>query len=334
MKESYKQTKNNRFLLYFILLLAVPVIWGYGFLVTTDAIKSGCGSFTIVGLRFFLAGCVLICIRLFLKKSKLYQKVSMRDVSAGVVVGVVNFMGFYLQTVGLHYTDEAKSALVTTAYVVLVPIALCLMQKKFRWRSVLYALIFFVGMFVMTDLDGAEERFNFGDGVTFIAMLFFALQIILVDKARVNAVNFTAFQMLTMGGIGLIGALLFERTTFSSIRIEDAVFPILYLGLLSSCYAYIVQAFVQDKISPSLTAIVFSMESLMSVLFSVAFHRKEPTTALFVGCAIMVGAMFLSTLTDQTQTKKRPLDKEEEALKEGFFASVLTAFDLKRKDKQ
>ena len=129
---------------------------------------------------------------------------------------------------------------------------------------------------------------------------FFAVQIILVDKFAdgINVFNFNAVQMLTMGLLGLCGALAFERQSFASVEWSVCLPAVLYLGALSSAYAYLVQTFAQSRISPSLTAILLSLESLAGVLFSLMLGKVGWTIPLAAGCAIMIAASVSAALAD------------------------------------
>jgi drug/metabolite transporter (DMT)-like permease len=138
-----------------------------------------------------------------------------------------------------------------------------------------------------------------------IGACFFAAQIILVDKysERVNVFNFTAIQMLAMGVLGLIGAVAMERQTFSSVDWGACLPAVLYLGVLSSAFAYMMQAWAQSHVSPSLAAVLLGLESLASVLFSLAFGRVGWSLHLGFGCAIMAAASISAALSDSKEEK-------------------------------
>ena len=246
------------------LLLSVTLIWGYGIIATDDVLVGNMGVFTLLAGRFLLAAALLFGLRLCLRKTKRYARITKREAKAGILVGVVNFCGFLFQSWGLLYTDTAKSGMLTGAYVIFVPVVYCFLRKKFQWRALLNALVFLLGMFFLFDLKSAGGNFNRGDALTLACAGFFAVQIILVDKFAddINVFNFSALQMLTMGLCGLVGAVIAERNTFAAVDWSVCLPAVLYLGALSSAYAYIVQTYAQSRISPSLAAILLSLESL------------------------------------------------------------------------
>ncbi|MFR1983419.1 MAG: hypothetical protein ACLS4Z_06550 [Christensenellaceae bacterium] len=80
---------------------------------------------------------------------------------------------------------------------------------------------------------------------------------------------------------------------------------VLYLGALSSAYAYIVQTYAQSRISPSLAAILLSLESLAGVLFSLTAGKVGWSLSLALGCAIMVAASVSAAMG--TRRSRAPL---------------------------
>lgn len=302
MKERTPREKREFPKIVYILLLAtVPVIWGFGFVVTDDALASGAGTCGILAVRFLFAAALLSLFRISLPEtSENKAKFTRRDWLWGAIVGAVNFFGFFLQTCGLQYTDPARGGMLTGTYVVLVPIVCLVLYKKFNFRSVANAVVFFIGMLFLVNPNGASGSF-YGDALCLACSVFFCAQILLTDRfcGKLNLVNFNVSQMLVMGVLGLVGALLFERGDFSQISFEKAALPLLYLGLFSSAYAYVAQTYAQRKLSAGLTAILLSMESVMSVVFSLACGRTKFTWTLAVGCAVMAAASVSASVFDE-----------------------------------
>lgn len=306
----FKNTGRGRKALCFALLLSVTFIWGYGIIVTDDALTGSMGVFTILAGRFLLAAVILLLLRACLFKTKQYARFAKKEIAAGALVGTLNFLGFFFQSVGLLYTDTAKSGMLTGGYVIVVPVVYCVLRKKFQWKPLLNAVVFLAGMFFLFDLKNAGGSFNRGDAFTMLGAGFFAVQIILVNKFAYgcNVFNFNAVQMLTMGLLGLAGALAFERQSFASVEWNVCLPAVLYLGALSSAYAYLVQTFALSHISPSLTAILLSLESLAGVMFSLMLGKAGWTPSLAVGCAVMLAASVSASLADNREQKGKPSD--------------------------
>lgn len=305
--EKEKKKRELPHFVYVLLLLSVAVVWGYGFVATDNALESGIGPFGLQAARFLLAAVLIIIFRSLLPQTKVKKEpFTRKELFWGVICGAANFFGFFFQTLALRYTDTARSGMLTATYVILVPLASCLIYKKFSLSSILNALVFFIGIIFLLDLKG----FGAGESLTILSSVFFAAQILLIDFfcSKLNLINFNILQMLAMGALGLIGAVIFEWNTFSSIEWSKVIFPVLFLGAFNSAYAYVVQTFAQRKVSSALTAILLSLESIFSVLFSLAFGKTQFSVFLAIGCLIMAAASVSASVCDV----KPQLIKEED----------------------
>lgn len=290
------------------LLLIVTLVWGYGLIVSDDALTGGMGVFTMLAGRFLSAAVVLFFVRACLFGRKCYARFTAKEAGVGMLIGATNFLGFLFQSAGLLYTDTARSGMLTGGYVIFVPLVCCVLKRKFRLKPVINALIFLVGMAFLFDVRSVGSSFNPGDALTLLSAVFFAAQILLVDKfaGGVNIFNFNVAQMLTMGLLGLAGALAFELPSLSAVDWKICLPAVLYLGVFSSAFAYLVQAFAQSRLSPSLTAILLSLESLAGVLFSLMVGNAAWAPSLAIGCVVMLAAC-ISAATDDSEEQKDPL---------------------------
>ena len=130
--KALKNTGKGMKMLCLALLLSVTFIWGYGIIVTDDALTGSMGVFTMLAGRFLLAAFLLFVLRACLFKTKQYARFTKKEIAAGALVGTLNFLGFFFQSVGLLYTDTAKSGMLTGGYVIVVPVVYCILRKKFQ----------------------------------------------------------------------------------------------------------------------------------------------------------------------------------------------------------
>lgn len=309
-----QQREDKKFskIVYILLLLLVAVAWGYGFIATDDALAGGVGPFTSLAARFSIAAAVVFCIQACTQKRKEKREtIGRKELVFGLICGVVNFLGFFFQTLGLKYTDPGRTGMITATYVILVPIISSVLYKKFSWLAILNAIVFFCGLLLLMDFH-TIGGFRSGDLLTILAACFFAVQILLVERfcAQFNLLNFNMIQMAAMGVLGILGAVITEWNTFSHIDFSKVIFPLLFLGVFNSACAYLIQTLAQRHVSSSLTAILLSMESVVSVIFSLAMGRTEYSTLLIIGSIIMVAASISASLTDVQAPTKNSLDEQ------------------------
>lgn len=98
-------------------LIAITAVWGSTFLLVHWAMEHA-GPWFFVGIRFLIAG--LISVVIF---RGVLHGIRWRDIGAGVAIGVMIYLGYGLQTLGLQSIDSSTSAFITAMYVPLVPLA-------------------------------------------------------------------------------------------------------------------------------------------------------------------------------------------------------------------
>ena len=98
-------------------LLGITAVWGSTFLLVHWAMEHS-GPWFFVGIRFLVAG--LISVAIFWRS---LRGMRWRDIGAGGAIGVMIYLGYGLQTLGLQTIDSSTSAFITAMYVPLVPLA-------------------------------------------------------------------------------------------------------------------------------------------------------------------------------------------------------------------
>ena len=167
------------------LLLLVAMIWGSGFPATKIILDSGIQPFEFLAIRFFITAIVMFII-MRIKKIK----VENNERNLGIVAGVVLFSAFAFQTVGLVYTTASKNAFITGANVIFVPyIAWVFTKEKPKWIYILSSIICFIGIGFLSFEKNLT--INFGDFLTFICSICFALQIVVIGSRIKNKNPFT-----------------------------------------------------------------------------------------------------------------------------------------------
>ncbi len=182
-------------------LVAITMFWGGTFPIIHYALTI-CGPFFFVGCRFILAALLLgFCFR------KALREAAPHDVFAGCVIGVVAFLGYFLQTYGLQTISSSRSAFLTALYVPLVPIMQWLFLRRpptfMNWIGVLCA---FAGLLLMAGPGNAGGSFGKGEAATLCGAVVFAGEIIAIGffAGRVQLQCVTFVQLLTAGVLSLL----------------------------------------------------------------------------------------------------------------------------------
>ena len=114
---------------YFMLLISVVIIWGATFPIMKLSLYYITPTM-LLSFRFLLSAAFMLPI--ILKNKMIVEK---KNVVLGITGGVILFIAYYAQTVGLEYTTSSQSGLITGMYVVLLPI-ISLLYLKIKLNKV------------------------------------------------------------------------------------------------------------------------------------------------------------------------------------------------------
>ena len=118
---------------------------------------------------------------------------------------------------------------------------------------------------LLTELDNVIVRL--GDSIALFNALFWSFHIVFISRL-LRLFNFpitiAASQCLIGSILTFIPATIFEDVTFSNILLEYK--EILYVGILSSGFAFLLQIFGQQNLSPAPVAIIFSLEGAIAAI--------------------------------------------------------------------
>ena len=281
-------------------LLVTAILWGGGFVGVKDALET-IEPLHLNAIRFSLAGIILSLI--FLKRIK---KVSRQDLKAGLIVGILLFAGFVAQTVGMKYTSPGKNAFLTGLNVVMVPFFYWALIKKFPgWQTIVAALLSFVGIGFLTLQNGSIVM-NFGDLMTILCAVFFAIQIIAIGHYAKNmdTMVLATLQMLVAAVLSVISAVLFEPSMPLSNINRGNIYSIGYLVVFSTMIAFLIQNTAQKYTLSTHAAIILCMESVFGSIFSVIFLKEIFSPSMIIGCAVIFVAIILSEVKIEFKNKK------------------------------
>jgi drug/metabolite transporter (DMT)-like permease len=281
------------------ILLLTAALWGVGF----TAQRSGMdylSPFTFNSFRFFLGGISLIPLLLWLPSSALPESTAhardkpWKELRAGVVCGLVLFLGAAFQQIGIVSTEAGKAGFISGLYVIGVPVIGLLWNQRPGRMIWIGAGLAVVGMYKLSVRDGFTIAR--GDLLVLISALFWAVhvQIIGYYSMRFQAIRLAFIQFMVCAILNFVVALAMESFTWNDIL--AAWKPILYSGIASIGIAHTLQIIAQRHSPPSHAAILMSMEAVFAVLAGWLFLGEVLDASSMTGCAFMFTGMILSQL--------------------------------------
>ena len=252
---------------YLFLFVLTTVVWGIGFLVVKNLTNRETPVYFILTGRFVL-GCATLCLVRKLAKS---PKLSAKEALRGAICGTLLFCAFATQTWGTTMTTPAKNGMLTGTYVLFVPLFLTALERKIRLRPFVDAAICAVGLFVFFEVYRDTTSFNMGALFSLISGVFFAIHFLATEKlaSRFDPINSAASQLATVAVWAILFSAAFERDKidFAAIATSRSVAEFLYLGVISTGFAYWSQVLAQSKLESTVISVVACLESIFAVVF-------------------------------------------------------------------
>lgn len=279
-------------------LFSAALIWGSSFFIVKNTVDIFPTNF-LLAIRFTI-GCLLLCV-LFPKKLTQLNRTCLWQ---GIVLGLLIFTAYCIQTIGLTDTTPGKNAFLTAAYCILVPFLYWITDKR---RPDLYnfsaAFLCLAGI-GLVSFDGSFSM-RFGDAMTLISALFFAAHIVAGARfgGKSDPILLTILQFGTAAVCSWV--LGFTTETFPKEIPLNAALGLLYLAVFATTIALLLQNIGLKYADPTSGAILLSLESVFGVLFSMLFYQERLTLRLGAGFLLIFIAVILSETELSFLRKKR-----------------------------
>ena len=278
--------------------LLCTFIWGTTF-IAQDTGMDNIGPFTFNAVRFFVGFLAIVPLAFLfeVKKFKSEFKLDFKTFAVlSFLIGLSLFLGSALQQVALLYTDVANAAFFTIFYVPMVPIIIFLFRKKTIhwsvWPSVVLCLI---GGYLLTNFHDATVRL--GDTLVVLGALFWSTHIIftgiIVTKYNLP-LTLGAIQTLLVAIFSFMIGFIYEEFIIENILNE--IDSILYAGILSGGFAFVLQIYAQKNITPAPAAIIFSLEGVFATIAAWFLLNQILGVNNLLGCFFILCGVLLSQL--------------------------------------
>jgi drug/metabolite transporter (DMT)-like permease len=283
--------KKYRLLLADIGLVYAAAVWGSTFVLVKRTLAD-VHPLMLVAWRFLSAAALLkLLLSLRLRPCRLSS-------GRGTLLGIVLWLIYVPQTLGLQFISASNSAFITGLFIVFVPF----FGKVFfninpRRKELLAVLIGVAGLFVLT---GGLRGLNAGDGLTLLGSICYALHVLLTDrymKAGEDPYELCVQQFLFVGLLSVLFGLCFGLPL--AVRSRSAAGAIVFLAVFPTASAFVVQNLAQQHTAPVRAALLFTLEPVFAALFAWTVGGEPFTFHSAAGGALIVAAMMVSAVPDR-----------------------------------
>lgn len=280
-----------------IIITTAGLIWGLGFIGNKFILDNGWNDAQLLFVRFFTA-----TVFIFIFFHKRIWKTNKETIIYGLFLGIFLYLGFFFQTWGLDNTSPSNNALVTSGYIIMMPLIVYVMEKKSIDRKTIIAgIITMIGISFIT-VDFKELTIAFGDVLTFIGAFFYAIHIYFLGKLtkKVDLYVLMAFQLLMFSVIASIVMLArggMPTDIFESTFNIKLLLLAMTLGFFGSFVAFIFQSIGQKNTNEAEAAILISTESVFGPVFAILFYNDPFNIYVVLGILFVFVGIVLSEIS-------------------------------------
>ena len=275
------------------ILILITMFWGGTFLAVQYAVTMS-DPFFFVGLRFATAAIAVALISL-----KTLRGLTLRELKAGVAIGVAIAMGYSLQTWGLQSISSSKSAFITAMYVPLVPLLqwLCLGRMP-GLMSCIGIVLAFIGLILLAgpenNLLALALALGPGEIITLVGAVAIAAEIILISAwaGKVDVKRVTVVQLATASLVA------FATMVPAGESVPPMSTGLIVVALGLGIFSAIIQVpmnWAQRSVSPTRATVIYTGEPVWAGIFGRLAGERLPLLAL-VGAAFIIAGVLVSEL--------------------------------------
>lgn len=271
-----------------LLLVMVTAFWGASYYFTDLCLTDLPPMFLNV-FRFLSAFLVLGIV--FWKKLRHMSRATLKY-SILVGLSLVGVYSFY--TYGITRTSISNAAFICALPVVFTPVLDFLIHRTRPGLKFFAALVMCtVGLALMTLNDGFRPAV--GDILCLGVPICYSVDLLLTEKAvkdpAVDALALGVGQLGVVGIITLAISLLLEQPHLPTTGMTW--FGALFLGLLCTGVAFVIQAVEQQYTSAGHVGLIFTLEPVFAAIVAYFFADEHLTTRGYIGAVLMLLSLIL-----------------------------------------
>jgi len=295
----------NKNIFSLICAVVTSLLWGSAF-VAQDMGMDFIGPHTFNVGRFLVGFLTLLPFFLFfeLKKIKKISIDAKKVLFYLILLGFILGVGQALQQISLIYTDVANTGVFTIMYVLIVPfISYFIYSKKIHWSVWPAVILCVIGGLFLSELKNISVRY--GDMLGVLSAFCWAFHIIYISKT-VRFFNFPITIAMSQCFVAFLFTILpmffFENPSFNNF-LKD-LYEVLYVGILSSGLAFLLQTYTLQNLTPAPAAIIFSLEGVFAAIFAWLILDQFLNEIKVMGIILILFAVIFSQIIPIYGTKK------------------------------
>ncbi|MEW4069771.1 MULTISPECIES: DMT family transporter [Bacillus] len=298
--------------------ILVCIIFGTTFLTIKIGIEAGAPPLFSAGIRFFLAGIILMIIFKLKRKEIMPHIFSKRIMYAGFCLTFMTFASLYWSE---QYISSGLAAVLSATGPMMILLIQAKRNREKLQKEQLVALVIALIGVIFVSLPGMHQQVSFIWSIACIVLvigeLFYGIgsirsKEILSDLLNVSPFLINGIQMFYGGILLLIASIIVEQPNVTVLTSWSVQWPILYLIFIGSIGGHGLYYWLLSKTNPVFPSTWLYVSPLIAIIVGYIILGEPLNPTMGMGaCLILIGVFLANRSTLRTYFKKgRLLEKE------------------------
>ncbi|PFU25434.1 DMT family transporter [Bacillus cereus] len=298
--------------------ILVCIIFGTTFLTIKIGIEAGAPPLFSAGIRFFLAGIILMIIFKLKRKEIMPHIFSKRIMYAGFCLTFMTFASLYWSE---QYISSGLAAVLSATGPMMILLIQAKRNREKLQKEQLVALVIALAGVIFVSLPGMHQQVSFIWSIACIVLvigeLFYGIgsirsKEILSDLSNVSPFLINGIQMFYGGILLLIASIIVEQPNVTVLTSWSVQWPILYLIFIGSIGGHGLYYWLLSKTNPVFPSTWLYISPLIAIIVGYIILGEPLNPTMGMGaCLILIGVFLANRSTLRTYFKKgRLLEKE------------------------
>ncbi len=275
-----------------LMLILITMFWGISYYLS-DVSLSDMDSFTLNANRFLIA---FFSVVLFTFPR--LKNISKNTMKYSLIIGVALTIVYICANLGVQYTTLSNTSFLCGLAVVFTAILSSIIHKKAPDKKFTLVIIMTtLGISLLTLKDNFSINYSnlLGDAASVICAIVYAIDLNITEKAvsfeDVDPFQLGVLQLGVTGFLSLVLAFMFERPHLPT---QPAIWgSVLFLSLLCTGAAFILQAIAQQYTTASHVGVIFSLETVFAGIVAFVLAKEVLTAKSYLGATLMISSIFI-----------------------------------------
>ncbi|MDA1867507.1 EamA family transporter [Bacillus cereus] len=298
--------------------ILVCIIFGTTFLTIKIGIEAGAPPLFSAGIRFFLAGIILMIIFKLKRKEIMPHIFSKRIMYAGFCLTFMTFASLYWSE---QYISSGLAAVLSATGPMMILLIQAKKNREKLQKEQLVALVIALIGVIFVSLPGMHQQVSFIWSIACIVLvigeLFYGIgsirsKEILSDLSNVSPFLINGIQMFYGGILLLIASIIVEQPNVTVLTSWSVQWPILYLIFIGSIGGHGLYYWLLSKTNPVFPSTWLYVSPLIAIIvgYIVLGEPLNPTMGMGA-CFILIGVFLANRTTIGAYFKQGKLLKKE-----------------------